>query len=135
VDGAIVLSRIERALNAQDLDVLVGCFDEQVVSEQPIHPSRSFRGRAQIEKNWSQLFGAFPDLVATLVRSVVDGNVAWAEWDWRAHRSDGGIADMRGVTLLGLDGDRITWVRFYMEPVEQDGSGIDAAIRKHVGRS
>lgn len=135
MDGAIVLARLERALNAHDLELLVGCFDEQVVSEQPVHPSRSFRGRAQIEKNWSQLLAAFPDLVATLVRSVIDGNVAWAEWDWRAHRSDGGIADMRGVTLLGVDDDRICWVRFYMEPVEQDGAGIDEAIREHVGPS
>jgi ketosteroid isomerase-like protein len=135
VDGAIVLARLERALNAHDLELLVECFDEQVVSEQPAHPSRGFRGRAQIEKNWSQLLAAFPDLVATLVRSAVDGHVAWAEWDWRAHRSDGGIADVRGVTLLGVDGDRIRWVRFYMEPVERDGAGIDEAIREHVGPS
>lgn len=135
MDGAVVLARLEQALNAHDLEALVGCFDEQVVSEQPVHPSRSFRGRAQIEKNWSQLLAAFPDLAATLVRSVVDGCVVWAEWDWRARRSDGGKTDMRGVTLLGLDGDRISWVRFYMEPVEQDGAGIDEAIREHVGRS
>lgn len=135
MDGAVALARLEQALNAHDLDALVACFDEQVVSEQPVHPSRSFRGRAQIEKNWSQLLAAFPDLAATLVRSVVDSRVVWAEWDWRAHRSDGGRADMRGVTLLGLDGDRISWVRFYMEPVEQDGAGIDEAIREHVGRS
>lgn len=98
MDGAIVLARLERALNAHDLELVVGCFDEQVVSEQPVHPSRSFRGRAQIEKNWSQLLAAFRDPV-------------------------------------GVDDDRICWVRFYMEPVEQDGAGIDEAIREHVGRS
>lgn len=127
-----VLARLEQALNAHDLHALVECFDEQVVSEQPVHPSRAFRGSGQVEQNWTQLFTAFPDLEATLVRSVVDGKVVWAEWDWRAHRPDGGRADMRGVTVLGVDGERIGWVRFYMEPVEQDGSDIDAAIREHV---
>jgi ketosteroid isomerase-like protein len=135
VDGAVVLARLEQAMNGHDLELLAACFDEQVVSEQPAHPSRSFRGRAQIEKNWSQLFTALPDFAATLVRSAVDGSVVWAEWDWRAHRLDGGKAEMRGVTVLGVEGDRIGWVRFYVEPVEQDGAGIDAAIHEHVGQS
>lgn len=133
--GEAVLARLEQALNAHDLELLVGCFAEQVVSEQPVHPSRGFRGRGQLEKNWTQLFAAFPDLEATLVRSAVDGSEVWAEWDWRAHRADGGKADMRGVTVLGVDGDQIGWVRFYIDPVEQDGAGIDAAIREHVRSS
>jgi ketosteroid isomerase-like protein len=134
-DAANVLARLEQALNAHDLNRLAGCFDEQVVSEQPVHPSRNFRGRAQVARNWTQIFAAFPDLHATLVRSVVDDDVVWAEWDWRASRPDGGRADIRGVTVLGIDGSQINWVRFYMEPVEQGGAAIDNAIREHVGRS
>jgi hypothetical protein len=131
----MLLSRLEQALNAHDLELLVSCFDEQVVSEQPAHPSRSFRGRAQIEKNWTQLFAAFPELSASLVRSVVDGSVVWAEWDWHAHRTGGGSGlDMRGVTVQGVDRDRISWVRLYMEPDERDGGGVDEAIRERVGR-
>ena len=135
VAGAAVLTRLEQALNVHDLELLAGCFDEQVVSEQPAHPSRNFRGRAQIEKNWSQLFATFPDLDATLVRSAVDGGVVWAEWDWCARRADGDRTDMRGVTVLGVEGEQIGWVRFYVEPVEQNGAGIEAAIREQVGRS
>ncbi len=132
VDGAVVLERIERALNTHDLELLVGCFDEQVVSEQPAHPSRAFRGRAQVQRNWLQLFAAFPDLQATLICSTVDNDVVWAEWHWRAGRRDGARAEFRGVTVQGIEGDRVAWVRFYMEPVEQDGVGIDAAIREHA---
>jgi ketosteroid isomerase-like protein len=132
---ADVVRRLQRALNAHDLERLVDCFHDQVVSEQPVHPSRAFRGRAQVEKNWARLFAAFPDLDATLVRSAVDGDVVWAEWDWRAHRPDGGRADMRGVTVLGVEDCRIDWVRFYVEPVEQDGAGIDAAISERVEQS
>ncbi|HET7743843.1 MAG TPA: nuclear transport factor 2 family protein [Gaiellaceae bacterium] len=132
MEAAEVLERLDHALNAHDLESLVDCFDEDVVSEQPVHPARAFRGRMQVEKNWMQLFAAFPHLEATLVRSAVDGTVVWAEWDWRADRPDGAKADMRGVTVLGVDDGRIEWVRFYMEPVEQDGVDIDAAIRTHT---
>jgi ketosteroid isomerase-like protein len=132
VDGAAVLGRLEQALNSHDLEQLVECFDEEVLSEQPVHPSRTFRGRDQVEKNWTQIFAAFPDLEARLVRSTVDGDTVWAEWDWHAVRSDGTAADIRGLTVLGIASDRIGWVRFYMEPVEQDGAGIDAAVRDHA---
>lgn len=133
MEAADVLERLDHALNAHDVESLVDCFDEDVVSEQPVHPARAFRGRMQVEKNWTQLFAAFPNLEATLVRSVVDGAVVWAEWDWRADRPDGANADMRGITVLGVDNGRIEWVRFYMEPVEQEGADIDAAIRTHTG--
>lgn len=134
-DTRKVLRRLEQALNARDLDRLVGCFSEQVVSEQPAHPSRTFRGRAQLEKNWSQLYAAFPVLRAELVRAAVDGDVIWAEWDWRWERSDGGTLDMRGVTVLGVEQGRIGWVRFYVEPVEPDGSDIDTSIANQVRRA
>jgi ketosteroid isomerase-like protein len=134
-EAADVVGQLKRALNAHDLQQLVDCFHAQVVSEQPVHPSRVFRGRAQVERNWAHLFAAFPDFDATLVRSAVDGDVVWAEWDWRAHRPDGGRADMRGVTVLGVNEGRIDWARFYVEPVEQDGAGIDVAISEQVEQS
>lgn len=127
-----VLTRLERALNAHDLGALASCFDEDVVSEQPAHPARAFRGRDQVEGNWRQLFAAFPDLAARLVRSTVDGDVVWAEWDWHGHGPDGGSTNMRGITILGVNGERIRWVRFYMEPIEQGGGDIDTTIRQTV---
>lgn len=131
-NAGTVVARLEQALNAHDLAELAGCFDEEVVSEQPVHPARAFRGREQVEKNWRQIFAGFPDLAARVVRSTVDGEVAWVEWDWRANRADGTNGDMRGVTILGVADDAIRWVRFYLEPVEQGGAGIDAAVREKV---
>jgi hypothetical protein len=93
-----VLERLEQALNSHDLEQLVACFDEGVLSEQPVHPLRTFRGREQVERNRTQIFAAFPDREATLVRSTIDGDAVWAEW----------------------------------EPVEQDGAGIDAAVRENA---
>jgi ketosteroid isomerase-like protein len=131
-DGANVLARIGRAVNEHDLDLLTGCFDEQLVSEQPAHPARAFKGRAQMEKNWAQLFAAIPDLHVTLVRSAIAGEVAWAEWDWHGTRCDGSPADTRGVTIHGVAGGQVRWVRLYMEPVARDEIGIDAAIAREV---
>jgi hypothetical protein len=36
---------------------------------------------------------------------------------------------MVGVIVLGLRKDRIAWARLYIEPVEQTGAGIHAAVR------
>ena len=33
-----------------------------------------------------------------------------------------------GVTLLGVDEDRIVWGRLYMEPVEEGGEDIDESV-------
>jgi hypothetical protein len=119
VDGAAVLERLEQALNSHDL--------KQLVSEQP--GTRTFRGREQVEKDWAQIFAAFPDLEATLVRSTIDADT---EEDRYALRSDGATADIRGLTIFGIASDRIGRVRFDMEPVEHDGAGIDAAVREHA---
>jgi hypothetical protein len=36
---------------------------------------------------------------------------------------------MAGVIVLGIRDDRIARARLYVEPVEQAGAGIDAAVR------
>jgi hypothetical protein len=41
---------------------------------------------------------------------------------------------MAGVTLLGVEEDRIVWGRLYMEPVEEDGEEIDDSVRSITER-
>ena len=36
---------------------------------------------------------------------------------------------MAGVIVFGVRDDAIAWARLYVEPVEQAGAGIDAAVR------
>lgn len=130
--------RIAAAINEHNLEALVACFDEDVESEQPAHPARSFMGRDQVRKNWEQIFRAVPDLRAELLREAADGDTAWAEWEWSGTRLDGTPHRLRGVTILGVRGDRAVLVRFYMEPVEQGGASIDRAVAESVataGRS
>ena len=126
-----LIERLQRAINQRDLDVLVGCFDPAYQSEFPAHPDRAFSGYDQVRKNWSQIFSAVPDIEVVLVRCTSEGDTAWAEWEWRGTHVDGTLFHMRGVTIQGVQQDRITWARLYMEPV-QEGAGIDAAVRQSL---
>ena len=51
-----VNTRLQRAMNAHDLDALVGCFDVEYLSDQPAHPSRAFRTPEGVRKHWSWFF-------------------------------------------------------------------------------
>lgn len=131
-DPRQTVDRLRRAIEGHDLEEMVDCFHPDVVSEQPAHPDRDFRGRDQIRTNWAQIFGGVPDLRATLVRCAVEGLRAWAEWSWDGTRRDGEPFELRGITILEVAEGRITSLRFYMEPLERAGAGIDAAIHERV---
>lgn len=124
-----LLERLQAAQNHHDLEAFLDCFDPDYQSEQPVHPDRDFRGREQVRKNWSALFSSMPDFRSELLRAATDGDARWAEWRWSGTRADGTRLDMRGMTIFGIQDDRITWGRLYMEPVDEVGVGIDATVR------
>jgi ketosteroid isomerase-like protein len=128
-----VVERLRDAMNRQDLEAHLACFDANYRSEQPAHPTRGFGGREQVEKNWGALYDAIPDFHAELLATAARGGTAWAEWHWTGTRADGTPLDMRGVTLLGIEDDRIVWGRLYMEDVEEAGEDIDQAVRRMAG--
>lgn len=123
-----VLARLDVAMNARDLAAFVACFDEEYESDQPAHPARHFRGRAQVERNWATMFAALPDFHAEILRSAVEGDVLWVEWHWTGTRVDGTRLDARGACVFGVRLGRLTWGRLYMEDAEA-GAGIDEAVR------
>ena len=124
----MVSQRMADALNAHDLDAFVACFHEDYDSVQPAHPDRAFRGSAQVRENWSAVLGSVKDFTAELVRADAAGDVEWTEWRWR-----GTDLDMAGVIVFGIRDDRVAWARLYLEPVEQAGAGIEAAVRDMTG--
>jgi len=127
-----VLQRLREAINRHDLDALAACFEPDYHSEFPAHPDRTFRGHEQMRKNWSEIFGAVPDIEAALLRYASEGDTAWAEWEWQGTRSDGAPFAMRGVTVQGVRQDRIAWVRLYMEPVQEGDGGADEGVRQSL---
>jgi ketosteroid isomerase-like protein len=128
-----VVRRILRATNEHDIDALVACFADDYVSQWPQHPARSFTGTEQVHRNWSQLFGAVPDLTADLVDCTVHRETAWTEWEFGGHRVDGGVFLLRGVTVFVTREGRAVHGRFYLEPVELDSGDADDAVRRLVG--
>jgi ketosteroid isomerase-like protein len=127
-----VIQRIRVAINRHDLEALTGCFGADYVNETPVHPQRSFRGRAQVRRNWEQIFEGVPDISAELVRSTADGDTAWSEWDMSGRRLDGSPFRMRGVAIYGVADDEAAWCRFYLEPVDEGGEDINAATSRIV---
>ena len=130
-----VLDRLLGAVNAHDLDGLVGCFAPDYVNETPAHPNRGFRGAGQVRTNWAQIFAGVTDLRAAVLRSAVDGETVWTEWDMRGTRPDRSAFLMRGVVVFGVTGQAITSGRFYLEPVEEASDDVDAHTRQLLGNA
>jgi ketosteroid isomerase-like protein len=132
IESPTVLARLEGATNAHDLNALVACFALDYRNDTPAHPERSFTGREQVRRNWEQIFAFIPDLTATVLRSAVNGDEVWSEWEQRGTRPDGSAHVMRGVVIFGVGDGLLTWARFFLEPVQQGGENVDAAVRRQV---
>jgi ketosteroid isomerase-like protein len=127
-----VLARLTAAMNRRDLAAFVACFDPDYESEQPAHPDRRFRGRAQVERNWAAMFAGLPDFRAEVVRTAATDDTVWVEWRWTGSRADGTHLDARGACIFGVRAGRLTWGRLYMEDAES-GRGIEAAVTSLAG--
>jgi ketosteroid isomerase-like protein len=133
-DPGELVDRLLRATNEHDVDGIEGCFAEDYENVTPSHPSRSFRGRAQVRRNWEQIFAFIPDLQAQVSRRAIDGETAWTEWVMTGTRRDGTPHEMRGVIVFGV-GDRVAkWARFFLEPVDENAGSVDDAVRDQVAR-
>jgi ketosteroid isomerase-like protein len=131
--AAALAQRLAGAMNAHDIEAFVALFAEDYDSRQPAHPDRAFRGRDQVRENWSAIFAAVPDFRAQLVSCARDQDTLWTEWRWHGTQADGGLLDMTGVIVLGVRDGVFDWARLYVEPVEQEGAGINAAVDEMSG--
>jgi ketosteroid isomerase-like protein len=134
-DPRVLLERLIPAVNQHDLEGLVACFQPDYAMVNPAHPQQGFHGNEQVRGNWSQIFGAVPDIQASVLRSAVDGDTLWTEWAMSGRRIDGGEFDMRGVFIFGVVDGRASWARMFLEPVEPTGENVDAAVSRLVGET
>lgn len=95
-----------------------------------MHPDRVFTGSEQVRRNWAAVFDGVPDFHAELVRSAQGEDGTWLEWYWHGTRVDGTRLEVRGVTIFGVQDDRILWGRLFMDEVDRSGEGIDQAVRE-----
>jgi ketosteroid isomerase-like protein len=122
------------ATNDHDLDRVAACFAEDYENEAPTHPARSFRGREQVRRNWEQIFAFVPDLRAQVLRSTIDEETAWTEWEMTGTRRDGTAHHMRGVILFGVRDGVASWARFFLEPVDEAAGTVADAVHEQVVR-
>jgi hypothetical protein len=120
-------------MNAHDVEAFASLFWPDYDSEQPAHPDRAFQGREQVYANWSAVFSGVPDFRAELIGTAVEADTLWTEWRWAGTHTDGSRLDMAGVIVFGVRANRFSWARLYVEPVEQGGEGIEAAVRDMSG--
>lgn len=126
-----VIDRLLSAMNAHDLDAFVACLAPDYRSEQPAHPNRAFRGAEQARHNWAGVFSGVPDFRAELLAAATTADgVEIGEWRWRGTYTDGSPFAMSGVTVMGIEDDRIAWGRLYMELDDAGGEGIDEMVQE-----
>ena len=128
-----VVERLNDAFNAHDIEAFVAMFAPDYDSVQPAHPDRAFTGREKVRENWSAIFDGVPDFRSELVRASTDGDTVWTEWHWQGTQAGGAALDMAGVIVMGIRDEQIAWARLYVEPIEQAGAGIDAAVQRMSG--
>jgi hypothetical protein len=84
----------------------------------PMHPSRSFTGRARVREYYDGIFARVPDLRATVLRSCQDESGVWSEWEMSGSSDDGIPSASTGVVIiLSLVDERIEHTRFYLDAV------------------
>jgi ketosteroid isomerase-like protein len=130
----VLVERVQRAINAHDLEGLMACFAADVRSEQPTRPDRGFHGRDELRSYWEQVLSSEGDFHADLLRAAGDAHTAWAEWCWTGTRADGSRFARAGVTIYGVEREHITWVRLYMEPVQGEPDSLGRWMVSELGR-
>jgi ketosteroid isomerase-like protein len=131
--GSPAVDRLVVATNAHDVDAMLACLHDDYRSEQPLHPEAGFSGREQVGRNWSLMFAEVPDLRFDVLRSATAGDEVWTEIRVHGRKADGDPFEYRGMTVWGVRDDRVAWARFYFEPVEVGGGGIQERMQRVLG--
>lgn len=118
-DPASLIDRLCLAMNKHDVESVVACFDQEYLSEHPVHAANSLRGHAAIRRKWSKAFREVPDLVVERVRLLTDADTAWVEWRWRGTQLDGTLVAWAGVAIFGVARGQFVWGRPYMDLVDE----------------
>lgn len=119
-----VIDRLVEAINAHDLDAIETCFAPGYSVTTPAHPARSFTGRENVRRNWEGILAAHPTVHARAESRVHSGDEIWAEWEYTSDVGEHGQFWFRGVAITVISQGVIESARFYMEPVDTEGSPV-----------
>jgi hypothetical protein len=114
-----VFERMIQATNRHNLDTMVAYFASDVRSEQPFHPERNFTGQAGVRKNWSFFFNTVPDMQVDILNEIAGEDTVWAELHYHGIQTDGMKFSVGGVTIMGIQANQISWVKLYIETLQE----------------
>ncbi len=112
-DPMSVVTRFVNACNRHDADSVGACLHPEFDSIQPMFPSRNFRGADQVRRNWQAIFEAEPGFRLTVLRQAAADDTVWLEL-----HGAGRDAEVAGIFVMGVQGDRIRWARIYSGLIE-----------------
>jgi hypothetical protein len=115
-----VLERLRRVIDGHDLDVTAS------FPRTPIAPSA---GTIRCARTGPRSSARYP---TSRRRCASEGDTAWAEWEWTGTRADGAPFALRGTTIQCVRHGLVSWVRLYMEPVQEGGGGADEGVRQSL---
>jgi len=118
-DAMSVVTKFVNACNRHDADGVASCLHPDFDSIQPMYPSRNFRGADQVRRNWQAIFDAEPGFRLTVLRTAAMDDTVWLEL-----HGAGREAEVAGVFIMGIQGDRIRWARIYSALVEPVPAGM-----------
>ncbi len=118
-DAMEVVTRFVNACNRHDADGVSACLHPDFDSIQPMYPTRNFRGANQVRRNWQAIFDAEPGFRLTVLRSASADDTVWLEL-----HGAGDEAEVAGIFIMGIVGDRIRWARIYSALVEPVPAGM-----------
>lgn len=113
------IERLRDAISSRDAARVADCFTEDYQCDMPLHPSRSFTGRARVLDTYQAIFARLPDLRPTVLRSCqVDSGCCWSEWEISGTSREGVLSVITGVVIiLSVVDQRIKRARFYLDAV------------------
>jgi ketosteroid isomerase-like protein len=119
--------RFVEATNRGDIEGIGAAFHPDFEMVVPQHPARGFKGRGQEVKNMRQLLANYPDAHIEVQRMVESGSEIWVE----NHLTAVGL-EMAAVVIFEIDTDTdtIRSGRYYSEPVDREGPGIDEWMQR-----
>jgi len=113
-----IITKLRDAINAHDPARIAACFTKDYRCERPLHPSESFTGSDQVNRNYTAMLEVFSGLRAEILRTATNGDELWSEWEMNATTSAGKHV-LRGPVILTTRGGLIDWARFYIDAVDR----------------
>jgi len=94
------IERFFKAMNDHDVEKMGEFCTEEIVADEVAEPE-PFEGVNSFKKSYSDVFGGYPDCVAEVEETFVDGDAVICQVRWKATNS----GEFRGVDPTGKDVD------------------------------